>query len=146
MHHYSILLCILCGVLWSFCITLKKFYLLKKFKAYQLMFLRPIWFAFFSLLLVLTMDGNFNFVNTVTGKDLGVLALAVFLNVITLVLFFTLLSSNKTGYTISITHPVFIVSSTLLAYIFFNETLNWKQLMGIPFIIFGIVILKHFKK
>ena len=146
MHHYSILLCILCGVLWSFCITLEKFYLLKKFKAYQLMFLRPIWFAFFSLLLVLTMDGNFNFVNTVTGKDLGVLALAVFLNVITLVLFFTLLSSNKTGYTISITHPVFIVSSTLLAYIFFNETLNWKQLMGIPFIILGIVILKHFKK
>lgn len=110
------------------------------------MFLRPIWFAFFSLLLVLTMDGNFNFVNTVTGKDLGVLALAVFLNVITLVLFFTLLSDNKTGYTISITHPVFIVASTILAYIFYNETLNWKQLMGIPFIILGIVILKHFKK
>ena len=146
MHHYSILLCILCGILWSICITIEKFYLLKKFKPYQLMFLRPIWFAFFSLLLVLTMDGNFNFVNTVTGKDLGVLALAVFLNVITLVLFFTLLSNNKTGYTISITHPVFIVVSTLLAYIFYNETLNWKQLMGIPFIILGIFILKSFKK
>ena len=146
MHHYSILLCILCGFLWSICITLEKAYLLTKFKSYQLMFLRPIWFAFFSLLLVLTMDGNFNFINKVTKKDLGIMSLSVFLNVITLVLFFTLLSSNKTGYTISITHPVFIVSSTLLAYIFLNETLNWKQLIGIPFIILGIFILKHFKK
>ena len=146
MHHYTILLCILCGFLWSLCITIEKFYLLKKFTAYQLMFLRHIWFALFSLILVLTLDGDFSFMNKITKKDLGMLILAVFLNVITLVIFFTLLSSNKTGYTISITHPVFIISSTMIAYLFFNESLNWKQMMGIPFIVLGIVILKSFKK
>ena len=146
MHHYTILLCILCGFLWSLCITIEKFYLLKKFTAYQLMFLRPIWFALFSAILVLTYDGDFSFINKVNKKDWGMLILAVFLNVINLILFFNLLSNNKTGYTISITHPVFIVSSTLLAYLFFNESLNWKQMMGIPFVIIGIIILNSFKK
>lgn len=139
-------LCILCGFLWSLCITIEKFYLLTKFTAYQLMFLRPIWFALFSLILVLTLDGDFSFMNKITKKDMGYLILAVFINVITLVMFFSLLSGNKTGYTISITHPVFIVSSTLIAYLFFNETLNYKQMIGIPFVIIGIFILNHFKK
>lgn len=146
MHHYSILLCILCGFLWSLCITIEKFYLLQKFTAPQLTLLRPIWFFFFALILVLTMDGDLTFLNKVNKKDLGMIILAVFLNIVTLVLFFTLLTNNKTGYTISITHPVFIVSSTMIAYLFFNESLNWKQMMGIPFIILGIVILKTFKK
>ena len=146
MHHHTILLCILCGFLWSLSITIEKFYLLTRFTAYQLMFLRPIWFALFSLILVLTLDGDLSFVNKIRKKDVGYLILAVFINVITMVLFFTLLSSNKTGYTISITHPVFIVSSTLIAYLFFNETLNYKQMMGIPFVIIGIFILNHFKK
>ena len=84
--------------------------------------------------------------NKVTKKDMGYLILSIFINIITLMLFFTLLFNNKTGYTISITHPVFIVSSTLIAYLFFNETLNYKQMIGIPFIILGIVILKHYKK
>ena len=70
-----------------------KFYLLKKFTAYQLMFLRPIWFALFSLILVLTLDGDFSFMNKITKKDMGILILAVFLNVITLVMFFTLLKT-----------------------------------------------------
>lgn len=146
MDHYTILLCILCGFLWSLCITIEKFYLLQKFTPYQLLFLRPIWFALFSAILVLTLDGDFSFMNKVTKKDMGYLILSIFINIITLMLFFTLLFNNKTGYTISITHPVFIVSSTLIAYLFFNETLNYKQMIGIPFIILGIVILKHYKK
>jgi uncharacterized membrane protein len=92
------------------------------------------------------MDGDFSFINKVNKKDLGMVMLAVFLNLVSMILFFRLLFTNKTGYVISITHPVMIVSGTLIAYLFFNESLNWKQMMGIPFIILGIVILKSFKK
>ena len=146
MHHYSILLCILSGFSWALAITIEKFYLLQKFTAAQLTLLRPMWFFIFSLILVLTMDGDFSFINKVNKKDLGMIMLAVFLNLVSMILFFRLLFTNKTGYVISITHPVMIVSGTLIAYLFFNESLNWKQMMGIPFIILGIVILKSFKK
>jgi len=146
MDHYDIFLCGLCAFLWAISLTIEKYYLLTKFTSYQLLFLRPIWFALISVIFVLFYDNNFKFLNKLTQTDIFYVFLAVLFNATTLVLFYYLLHKNKTGYILSIVSPLFIVFSTLIAYLFYNEKLNLKQLLGFILVIMGIFIINNYKK
>ena len=117
----DIILCVLCAFLWAVSITIEKYYILTKYKAYQMMFLRPLFFLVTSGIIVYYMDNGFSFLKKVDKKDLAIVALAVLVNTFTLIAFFYLLQKNKTNYTLSITHPLFIIFSILLAYLFAGE-------------------------
>jgi len=141
----DIILCVICSFLWAVSITIEKFYILNKYKAYQMMFLRPLFFLFISGSIVYYMDNGFSFLKKVSKKDLGIVFLAVLVNTFTLIAFFYLLQKNKTNYTLSITHPLFIIFSILLAYLFAGEKVNKKQLLGIACVIIGVVVINYFK-
>ena len=141
----DIILCIICAFLWSVSITIEKFYILTKYKAYQMMLLRPLFFIITSGAIVYYMDNGFSFLKKVDIKDLAIVALAVLVNTFTLIAFFYLLQKNKTNYTLSITHPLFIIFSILLAYLFAGEKVNKKQGLGILMVLVGVVLINYFK-
>ena len=141
----DIILCIICAFLWSVSITIEKFYILTKYKAYQMMLLRPLFFIITSGAIVYYMDNGFSFLKKVDIKDLAIVALAVLVNTFTLIAFFYLLQKNKTNYTLSITHPLFIIFSILLAYLFAGEKVNKKQAFGILTVIVGVILINYFK-
>lgn len=141
----DIILCIICAFLWSVSITIEKFYILTKYKAYQMMLLRPLFFIITSGAIVYYMDNGFSFLKKVDIKDLAIVALAVLVNTFTLIAFFHLLQKNKTNYTLSITHPLFIIFSILLAYLFAGEKVNKKQALGILMVLVGVVLINYFK-
>ena len=143
MNH--LLLCIICAFLWSISITIEKYYLLTKYKSYQLLFLRPIFFAIISSILVLSMDNNFSFLKKVDKIDLLYIALGVGVNAITLVIFFNLLKNNPTFETLTITHPLFICFSVLISYLFYNEKMNLKQLIGFIMVMVGVILVGNKK-
>ena len=143
MNH--LLLCIICAFLWSSSITIEKYYLLTKYKSYQLLFLRPAFFAIISSILVLSFDNNFSFLKKVDKIDLLYIALGVGVNAITLIIFFYLLKNNPTFETLSITHPLFICFSVLISYLFYNEKMNLKQLMGFIMVMVGVILVGNKK-
>ena len=131
----------MCAFLWSISITIEKYYLLTKYKSYQLLFLRPVFFAIISSILVLSFDNNFSFLKKVDKIDLLYIALGVGVNSITLIIFFYLLKNNPTFETLSITHPLFICFSVLISYLFYNEKMNLKQLMGFIMVMVGVALV-----
>ena len=143
MNH--LLLCVLCAFLWSISITIEKYYLLTKYKSYQLLFLRPIFFAIVSAIMVMYIDKNFSFLKKVEKIDLLYIVIGVIVNALTLVIFFHLLKNNPTFETLSITHPLFICFSVLLSYLFYNETMKLKQLIGFIMVIVGVVLVGYKK-
>lgn len=143
MNH--LLLCVLCAFLWSISITIEKYYLLTKYKSYQLLFLRPIFFAIVSSIMVMYIDKNFSFLKKIEKIDLLYIVLGVIVNAFTLVIFFYLLKNNPTFETLSITHPLFICFSVLLSYLFYNETMKLKQLIGFTMVIIGVVLVGYKK-
>lgn len=143
MNH--LLLCVICALLWSIGITIEKYYLLTKYKSYQLLFLRPIFFAIVSYILVLSFDKNLSFLKKVDKIDLFYIALGVCVNAVTLLIFFQLLKNNHTFETLSITHPLFICFSVLISYLFYNEKMNLKQLIGFIMVMVGVVLVGYKK-
>lgn len=141
----DIILCVLCAFLWAVSITIEKYYILTKYKSYQVMFLRPIFFLIISGAIVYYMDNGFSILKKVDKKDLFYIFLAVFVNTFTLIAFFYLLQKNKTNYTLSITHPLFIIFSIILAYFIAGEEVNKKQALGILTVIFGVILINYFK-
>ncbi len=141
----DIILCIICAFLWAVSITIEKYYILTKYKSYQVMFLRPIFFLIISGAIVYYMDNGFSILKKVDKRDLFYIFLAVFVNTFTLIAFFYLLQKNKTNYTLSITHPLFIIFSIILAYLFAGEKVNKKQALGILTVIFGVILINYFK-
>ena len=141
MNH--LLLCVLCAFLWSISITVEKYYLLTKYKSYQLLFLRPIFFAIVSSIMVLSFDKNFSFIEKIDKKDIFYVALGVCVNAITLTIFFYLLKNNPTFETLSITHPLFICFSVLISYLFYNEKMNFKQLIGFFMVMIGVILVGY---
>ena len=141
----DIILCVICAFLWAVSITIEKYYILTKYKSYQVMFLRPIFFLIISGAIVYYMDNGFSILKKVDKKDLFYIFLAVLVNTFTLIAFFYLLQKNKTNYTLSITHPLFIIFSIILAYLFAGEKVNKKQAFGILTVIVGVILINYFK-
>ena len=143
MNH--LLLCVMCAFLWSISITIEKYYLLTKFKSYQLLFLRPVFLAIISSIIILSFDKNFSFLKKVDKIDLFYIVLCVGINAFTIIIFFNLLKNNPTFETLTITHPLFICFSVLISYLFYNEKMNLKQLIGFIMVIIGVILVGYKK-
>jgi uncharacterized membrane protein len=126
-------------------ITIEKQYLLNYFKPHELVFVRNGLFII-PLLCLLFMD------KSIKGKVLNMdkkicmcLITTSVLSIISLSLFWYVLSKNKTHYAVSIVHPLFISFSVILSYLFFKEKLNAIQLLGFILVLIGIMIINSNK-
>jgi len=127
--------------LWAVNVTLEKFFLLTYFTSYELRLSDTIIMILpFMIFLFYTNKYRKKLIN-IPPKTLLILCLKVFLSFTASCFFLYLLKSTDTFYTVSMVMPMFVVFSILFAYIFFNETVNMKQIMGIMLVIIGIFVI-----
>lgn len=133
------------SILWAITVTIEKFYLLDYFTSYELRFSNTL-IMIIPLMIFLNYDRKYRKkIINIPKKKMLFLLLRVLMGFIAGCVFLYLLKNNKTFLTVSIVHPMFIVFSILFAYLFFNETINFKQIVGISMVILGIFIISFNK-
>jgi uncharacterized membrane protein len=133
------------SILWAITVTIEKFYLLDYFTSYELRFSNTL-IMIIPLMIFLNYDRKYRKkIINIPKKKILFLLLRVLLAFIAGCVFLYLLKNNKTFLTVSIVQPMFIVFSILFAYLFFNETINFKQIVGISMVIIGIFIISFNK-
>ena len=138
-------LALITSILWSLNVTLEKFYLLDYFTSYELRFSYAL-VMIIPLMIFLNYNTKYRKkIINIPKKNILFLLLRVLMSFIAGCVFLYLLKSNKTFLTVSIVQPMFIVFSILFSYLFFNETINFKQFIGVAFVLIGIFMISFNK-
>ena len=133
------------SLLWAVTVTIEKFFLLDYFTSYELRFSDSL-VMFIPLIIFLNYNRKYRKkIINIPKKKILFLLLRVLMAFIAGCVFLYLLKNNKTFFTVSIVQPMFIVFSILFSYLFFDETINFKQLTGIILVILGIFIISFNK-
>ena len=132
---------VLAGFLFSLSIILTKYHLLKEFSSVEVLATRQI-FGFILVLFYLLYNKKFIKKLVSTKKKTYVYFIITFLCIfVAIILFWNALYKQKAFYTISFLKPVEILFTTILAIYFFNEKSTFIEMLGIIFIIIGIVLI-----
>ena len=133
------------ALIWAISTVIDKFYVLQKYKPYEVMILRSPTFFILGLLTTLYFTKKINIHKRLTTFDSSYIIGSVFFNFIALLLFWKLLIHNKSHYTMSIVQPLYICFVILLSYIFFNEKINFAQFIGFILVLLGIAVINFSK-
>ena len=134
------------ALIWSISTILDKNYVLKKYKAYELFLLRSPTFFALGLLTTLYLTKDVNIFKRVSKPDLSYIVGSVAFNFMALLIFWHLLTKNDSHYTLSVVQPMYICFVIILSYLFFNEKMNYKQLIGFILVLIGIFMVNLFKE
>jgi len=133
------------SILWAVTVNLEKFYLLDYFTSYELRISDSL-VMIIPLIIFLNYNTKYRKkIINIPRKKILFLILRVLFAFIAGCVFLYLLKNNKTFFTVSIVQPMFILFSILFSYLFFNETINFKQMIGIILTILGIFIISFNK-
>ena len=133
------------ALIWSISTIIDKNYVLKKYKAYELFLFRSPTFFFLGFLTTLYLHNNVNVIKKITKGDLSYIVGSVFFNFIALLIFWHLISKKDSHYTLATVQPLYICFVIILSYLFFDETMNFMQLIGFIMVLLGITIVNYNK-
>ena len=126
------------ALIWAFSTVIDKFYILPKYKPYEIFLLRSPIFFILGLLTTFYLTKDISIYKRVTKVDLLYIAGSVFFNYIALIIFWDVMLKNKSHYTLSIVQPLYICLVILLSYLFFKEKMNLNQFIGFLLVLLGI--------
>lgn len=141
----DLILCIASAFIWSLSTVIDKFYVLTKYKPYELFLLRSPLFFIFGLLATFYMTKNITTYKKMNKFDMLYVIGSVFFNAIALIMFWHVMLKNKSHYTLSIVQPLYICSVVFLSYLLYNEKMNFNQFLGFLIVIIGISIVNFNK-
>ena len=133
------------ALIWSVSTLIDKNYLLNKYEPYEMFLFRSPTFLTLGLITTMYLNRDLKVYQELTKKELALNLGSVFFNFIALVIFWYLLSKNNSHYTLGTIQPLYICSVVLLSYYFFNETMNYMQLIGFTLVILGVMIVNTYK-
>ena len=136
----KILLALGSGSMWGMSAVLEKNYLVDKFTPVQIIAYRSIliiivWSTFFMN------KTTINHISNLTKNDLFYFVLALFLGLGGSYWFFALMKKSGSTMTVSMVQPLIVVFATLFGVCFFGDKLKKYDLLGILFVIIGILLL-----
>ena len=142
MNNYLLLLIIvICWTLQPFFkkvplkkITSKEFYILS-----HIIYSIPI----FIYILFMIYYNKFNFLDSLDKRDYMFLVLVVIVGLIGGLVFAELLKNNNASYVIPHVQPLIIVSTLFLGYYLFNESINWKHIIGTSLVVLGLLVINY---
>lgn len=113
-------------------ITSKEFYILN-----HIIYSIPI----FIYVLFMLYNKEFIFLNKLDKRDFIYLVLVVLVGLIGGLVFAELLKNNNASYVIPHIQPLIIVSTLIVGYYLFNESINWKHILGTFLVVLGLVVI-----
>ena len=84
---------------------------------------------------------KFDFLDNLDRKDYIFLVLVVVVGLIGGLVFAELLKNNNASYVIPHVQPLIIVSTLFVGYYLFNESINWKHILGTFLVVSGLVVI-----
>ena len=87
----------------------------------------------------------FQFIKQLTGGDLGLLLIGGITTILATLMLVYLVSTSEVSYVIGNVQPIVIALSIMLGYLFFKEKLGLTKVLGLSFIIVGLVLINKAK-
>jgi drug/metabolite transporter (DMT)-like permease len=136
----KILLAIGSGSMWGMSAVLEKNYLVDKFTPLQIIAYRSIliiivWSIFYMN------QSTINHVSNLTKNDIMYFVISMFFGLGGIYWFFTLMKKSGSTMTVSMVQPLIVVFATLFGVLIFGDKLKRYDLLGILFVIIGILLL-----
>lgn len=136
----KILLALGSGSMWGMSAVLEKNYLVDKFTPVQIIAYRSIlviivWSIF------LMNKSTINHVSNLTKNDIMYFVISMFFGLGGIYWFFTLMKKSGSTMTVSMVQPLIVVFATLFGVCIFGDKLKKYDLLGILFVIIGILLL-----
>jgi uncharacterized membrane protein len=88
---------------------------------------------------------DFNCIKQLTGGDLGLLLIGGITTILATLMLVYLVSTSEVSYVIGNVQPIVIALSIMLGYLFFKEKLGLTKVLGLSFIIVGLVLINKAK-
>ena len=88
---------------------------------------------------------DFNCIKQLTGGDLGLLLIGGITTILATLMLVYLVSTSEVSYVIGNVQPIVIALSIILGYLFFKEKLGLTKVLGLSFIIVGLVLINKAK-
>ena len=88
---------------------------------------------------------DFNCIKQLTGGDLGLLLIGGITTILATLMLVYLVSTSEVSYVIGNVQPIVIALSIMLGYLFFKEKLGLTKVIGLSFIIVGLVLINKAK-
>ena len=135
----NIILAIASGSMWGMSAVLEKNYLVDKFTPFQIITYRSlliatVWSIFFT-------SKSINHLSSLGKKDIIYFLIAMFFGIGGIYWFFSLMRKSGSTMTVSMVQPLVVVFATIFGVCLFNEKLKKYDLLGIFFVICGILLL-----
>jgi uncharacterized membrane protein len=88
---------------------------------------------------------DFNCIKQLTRGDLGLLLIGGITTILATLMLVYLVSTSEVSYVIGNVQPIVIALSIMLGYLFFKEKLGLTKVLGLSFIIVGLVLINKAK-
>lgn len=88
---------------------------------------------------------DFNCIKQLSGGDLGLLLIGGITTILATLMLVYLVSTSEVSYVIGNVQPIVIALSIMLGYLFFKEKLGLTKVLGLSFIIVGLVLINKAK-
>jgi uncharacterized membrane protein len=88
---------------------------------------------------------DFNCIKQLTGGDLGLLLIGGITTILATLMLVYLVSTSEVSYVMGNVQPIVIALSIMLGYLFFKEKLGLTKVLGLSFIIVGLVLINKAK-
>jgi len=136
----KILLAFGSGSMWGMSAVLEKNFLVDKFTPLQIIAYRSIliiivWSIFYMN------QSTINHVSNLTKNDIMYFVISMFFGLGGIYWFFTLMKKSGSTMTVSMVQPLIVVFATLFGVFIFGDKLKKYDLLGILFVIIGILLL-----
>lgn len=101
--------------------------------------------VFYLIYLLKKKKCDFNCVQKLSGGDMGLLVIGGITTILATLMLLYLVSTSEVSYVIGNVQPIVISLSIILGYLFFKEKLGLTKLLGLIFIIVGLVLINKAK-
>ena len=146
LTYFYIFIIVLCWTLNPF---IKKM-VMKKMDANEYLIMNhsviTIILIFYLIYLLKKKKCDFKCIQQMGKKDFSLLLLGGIITILATLMLVYLVSSSEVSYIIGNVQPIVILLSVVLGYLFFKESLGFTKLLGLGFIILGLLILNSSKK
>lgn len=101
--------------------------------------------VFYGIYLLKKKKCDFNCIQKLSGGDMGLLVIGGITTILSTLMLVYLVSSTEVSYVMGNVQPIVISLSIILGYLFFKEKLGLTKLLGLTFIIVGLVLINKAK-
>jgi uncharacterized membrane protein len=128
---------------WGINTTIEKYYLLNFFKPFELVLLRGVIIFILFILYSFYQKDFIKKCSTFSLEKYIIIIITSLLTVSSMIIYYKVLKNNKTAFTVAFISSFWAIFATFFSYLFYNETINPIQILGLIFVTMGLFMINY---